>query len=125
MTEERKTLAEELFSPVSEEIKKKWEAQRLEKEREIGEIFPLKKSDPKLFREKFREIYAERLLETMTDPSISYLYKAGLVQETIERVRRGGKIKSDDFIDGALLVLGQDFRMTHDEIQQLREEYFE
>lgn len=125
MEKERKTLEEALFTPVSEETKKKWESTKLEREKEAGELFRLKKDDPKLFRKRFREIYAERLLETLTNPGISYLYRAHAIQEVIEKVRRGDKIKSDNFIDGALRVLVHDVRLTHEETQQLIEEYFE
>lgn len=125
MEKERKTLGEELFAPVSEETKKKWAEEKARREKEVGEIFLLKKSDPELFRKKFRELFAERLLELLTSPAIGPHYDAADIERIIISIKNGEKIKSDNFIGGGLVLLGQDFRMTHDEIQQPRNEYLE
>jgi len=69
------------------------------------------------FYEQVREAIARRLDELAADPT---LHGAGLSLDMGEAIRSGNKVESARMIHDAISGVGQDFRLTWDEIDGLK-----
>lgn len=78
-------------------------------------------SNPEIAK-RFRDLFAEKLEDLVTGPSSKgKRFDLGIV----ENVRRGGKIPHRIEYDAKLIMAGQDLRLSPDEIDELREKFFE
>ena len=77
-------------------------------------------SQPNL--DKAREEVAVALEELMTDPEFSRIYKDP--HSTISSIRKGEKVPSDRLSYDTVVRVGQDLRLTPDEIDELTDNIF-
>ena len=68
-----------------------------------------------------REAFALRFDDIVTTPSLE---RAGFPLDLPEKVRRGEKIRGELMIKDALVAVGQDFRLTPDQIDFLKQYFF-
>lgn len=103
-----------------ERFSKTQEGRRKVHEEQGIELFRLQEDWGALVK-RFREIFAENLLDLATDPDAPLLdYLIGKA----EKVQRGEKIESETNSDQTLVRLAQDGRLSHEQIDRLREEFF-
>ncbi len=74
------------------------------------------------FFAKIRDAVAERLDDLVTDPK---LRGAGLPLDLGERIRRGEKVAISRLVRDAVIGVGDDLRLTRDEIDILEEKFLE
>lgn len=72
--------------------------------------------DPNFFAQ-LQEAVAERLDELATDPTLD---KAGFPLDLGEKIRSGAKVSGGRMIRDAIIGIGEDFRLTRDEIDVLK-----
>lgn len=77
--------------------------------------------DPEFF-EKMKDAVAERFDDLATDPR---LLGAGTPLDLGEKVRRGEKVPLSRLVRDALIGVGDDFRLTRDEIDELEEKFLD
>ena len=77
--------------------------------------------DPKFFSQ-LQEAVAERLDELATNPKLD---KGGFPLDLGEKIRRGEKISGGIMIRDAVIGVGDDFRLTRDEIDILKGRFLE
>ena len=65
---------------------------------------------------------AERLEELITDPSLN---NADFPMNLGEQIRKGEKVPASRMIKDAIIGVGEDFRLTRDEINILKEKFLE
>lgn len=84
------------------------------------------KSDSRLknqeFFEKIKEAVANKFDDLATDPNLN---GAGFPIDLGERIRRGEKVTRGPIIRDALISIGQDFRLTPEEIDELQNIFLE
>ncbi|MDO8516068.1 MAG: hypothetical protein Q7S28_02345 [bacterium] len=87
---------------------------------ESGEKFESRLNDPG-FLEKLKKAFVDALLEEATDPKGDLF---GYEQATRD-IMADKKTRGDSMIDGKLTKIGQDFRLTHDEIDELKQKFLD
>jgi len=79
--------------------------------------------DPE-FKKRVMEHVVEVFTDTLTNPNYRHLFSDP--QSVIDRVERGEKLEEDfNFLNGALVVAGQDMGLSPDEIDKLKTLVFE
>jgi len=71
---------------------------------------------------EIKEAIAERLDELTTDPALE---KAGLPLDLGDKVRRGEKVPPFIIIRDAIIGVGEDFRLSREEIDVLKKKFLE
>lgn len=69
---------------------------------------------------KLQNAVADRLDDLATDPALD---KAGFPLDTGERIRKGEKVAGSIMIRDAIIGVGEDFRLTRDEIDILKNKF--
>ena len=72
------------------------------------------------FFAKVRDAVADRLDDLATDPKLDGV---GFPLDMGEKIRNGGKIESSRSVRDIIISIGQDFRLTLDEIDGLEEKF--
>ena len=74
-----------------------------------------------MFLTKFREMFAENLVDIATDPDAALLE---YLAPEADKILRGEKVGYDANIFGAMVRLGQDARVSFEEMDKLKSEFF-
>jgi len=77
--------------------------------------------DPKFFSE-IQDAIAERLDDLVTNPTLN---DAGFPLDLGDRIRNGEKVSASIMIRDAIIGVGDDFRLTRDEIDVLKKKFLE
>lgn len=77
--------------------------------------------DPEFF-EKVKDAVAERFDDLATDPR---LLGVGIPLDLGEKIRRGEKVPLSRLVRDALIGVGDDLRLTRDEIDELEEKFLD
>lgn len=83
-------------------------------ERELSQL-----RDPNFLKE-IQNALADKMDDLATDPQLK---GGGFSLDNGEKIRRGEKIPSSRMIIDAVAAVGQDFRLTHDEINELKNKF--
>lgn len=89
--------------------------------KESIEPLPSRLEDQNFFSQ-VQEAVAERLDELVTDPTLD---RAGFQLDLGDKIRNGEKIPPSRMIRDAVTGVGEDFRLTRDEIDVILEKFLE
>ncbi|MBI5254653.1 hypothetical protein HY932_02640 [Candidatus Falkowbacteria bacterium] len=87
-------------------------------------VFEQQKSrlvNPDFFSE-IQNAVADRLDDLATDPKLN---KGGFQLDTGDKIRRGEKVKSSIMVRDAIIGVGEDFRLSRDEIDIIKSTFLE
>lgn len=82
---------------------------------------PSRLENSKFFSE-LQSAIADRLDELATDPTLDH---AGFPLDLGDKIRRGEKVPSSIMVRDAIIGIGEDFRLTRDEIDTLKKKFLE
>ena len=83
---------------------------------------PKSRLDDPSFFSQLQEAVAERLDELATDPTLD---KGDFPLDLGEKIRKGKKVSGAIMIRDAIIGVGEDFRLTRDEIDILKDKFWE